>query len=51
MYAWRRAHLRWDWDPATRFATGPVTTTSGYGVVIAVDPDRGDPGRTAPPAG
>ena len=41
VYAWRRAHLRWDWDPATRFASEPVTTTSGYGVVIAVDPRRG----------
>ena len=41
VYAWRRAHLRWDWDPATRFAAEPVTTTSGYGVVIAVDPRRG----------
>ena len=56
VYAWRRAHLRWDWDPATRFATEPVTTTSGYGVDIAVDPDRvhpdrAGPARLAPPAG
>ena len=46
VYAWRRAHLRWDWDPATRFAAAPVATTSGYGVDIAVDP-----ARLAPPAG
>ena len=38
--------LRRDWGPATRFATGPVTTTSGYGVVIAVDPARGGPTPT-----
>lgn len=43
VYAWRRADLRWDWDPATHFAAEPVTTTSGYGVVIAVDPGRGAP--------
>ena len=49
VYAWRRAHLRWDWDPATRFATEPVTTTSGYGVDLAVDPARVDPARAAPP--
>ena len=39
-YAWLRSHLRWDWDPATRFAAGPITTTSGSGLVIAVDPAR-----------
>ena len=38
--------LRRDWGPATRFATGPFTTTSGYGVVIAVDPARGGPTPT-----
>ena len=37
-YAWLRSHLRWDWDPATRFAAGPITTTSGSGLVISVDP-------------
>ncbi|MDE0191080.1 MAG: VCBS repeat-containing protein [Gammaproteobacteria bacterium] len=37
-YAWLRSHLRWDWDPATRFAAGPITTTSGSGLVINVDP-------------
>ncbi|MDE0449298.1 MAG: hypothetical protein OXH96_21730 [Spirochaetaceae bacterium] len=35
-YAWLRSHLRWDWNPATRFAAGPITTT--FGLVIAVDP-------------
>ena len=40
VYARRRAYLRWDWDCAPRFATGPITTTSGYGVVISVDPAR-----------
>ena len=39
-YAWLRSHLRWDWDPATRFAAGPITTTSGSGLVISVDPRR-----------
>ena len=39
-YAWLRSHLRWDWDPATRFAAGPITTTSGSGLVISVDPTR-----------
>ena len=42
-YAWLRSHLRWDWHPATRFATDPITTTSGYGVVISVDPARSGP--------
>ncbi len=37
-YAWLRSHLRWDWGPATRFAAGPITTTSGSGLVINVDP-------------
>ena len=37
-YAWLRSHLRWDWHPATRFAAGPITTTSGSGLVISVDP-------------
>ena len=37
-YAWLRSHLRWDWDPATRFAAGPITTTTGSGLVISVDP-------------
>ena len=37
-YAWLRSHLRWDWDPATRFAAGPITTTSGTGLVLNVDP-------------
>ena len=37
-YAWLRSYLRWDWDPATRFAAGPITTTSGSGLVINVDP-------------
>ena len=48
VYAWRRADLRWDWDPATRFAVEPVITTSGYGVTIAVDPKRGTPPAAAP---
>ena len=43
-YAWLRSHLRWDWDPATRFAAGPITTTSGSGLVISVDPTRTGPG-------
>ena len=46
VYAWRRADLRWDWDPATHFAAEPVTTTSGYGVVITVDPARSAPMST-----
>ena len=37
-YAWLRSHLRWDWDPVTRFAAGPITTTSGSGLVISVNP-------------
>jgi len=43
-YAWLRSHLRWDWDPAARFAAGPITTTSGSGLVISVDPARPAPG-------
>ena len=43
-YAWLRSHLRCDWAPATRFAAGPITTTSGSGLVIAVDPARTLPG-------
>ena len=46
VYAWRRADLRWDWAPATRFTAEPVTTTSGYGVVITVDPARSAPMST-----
>ena len=43
-YAWLRSQLRWDWDPATRFAAGPVTTTSGSVLVISVNPTRHGPG-------
>ena len=42
-YAWLRSHLRWDWDPATRFAAGPITTTSGTGLVLSVNPTRSGP--------
>ena len=45
-YAWLRSHLRWDWDPATRFAAGPITTTSGTGLVLNVNPTRH--GQTEP---
>jgi WD40 repeat protein len=40
IYVWKRNDLRWDWAPSTRFTTDLLTTTSGSGVVITVDPHR-----------